>query len=131
VTYYFAAFSYDGDSNHVLLGSSEASPSGGGTAGIDSGSGDEDWDVSVHPNPGHGVVTVRYGLPTAGQAEVQVIDTAGRIVRRATLGGERSAGREWQWQGRADDGREMPPGIYFIRVRSGHRAKSTKVVFLR
>jgi len=96
-----------------------------------SASGDMAWNVSVDPNPGRGSVTVRYNVPAADPAEVQVFDTAGRIVRSAPLGGDRSGVPEWQWHGLGDDGTEMPPGIYFIRVRSGRRASTTKVVFLR
>jgi hypothetical protein len=131
VTYYFAAFSFDATSSHALLGISEATPSGSGTADIYTDLEDAAWDVSVDPNPGHGVITVRYVLPAGGHAELQVYDTAGRAVRSASLYHDGEAHTEWQWNGRADDGTELPPGIYFVRVRSGLRASITKVVFLR
>jgi hypothetical protein len=80
---------------------------------------------------------------------VSVFDPTGRCLRRLArprrtdgLHAERSvqvdagaAGRaiEWEstWDGRDDTGREVPPGVYFLRLEGGREPRSARVVKLR
>jgi hypothetical protein len=122
---------HDADPGRRLPETSEATPSEGGGLIIGSASQDRGWNVSVGPNPGRGMVTVRCHVPSPGHAEVQVFDTSGRVVHRAAIEGDPSGVSEWTWHGMTEYGTEMPPGIYFIRVRSGSRAETAKVIFIR
>jgi hypothetical protein len=36
--------------------------------------------------------------------------------------------KTFQWDGRGDNGRELAPGAYFIRLRSGEMVASKKIV---
>ena len=57
-------------------------------------------------------------LPAEGPVELRVHDVAGRLVR--TLASRRAIRRSavlrtFTWDGRTDDGREAPTGVYFVR----------------
>lgn len=69
-----------------------------------------------HPNPFRGATALRFVLPTAGRASLQVFDLSGRLV--ATVhDGDLSAGEHtMDWSGRDDSGVSAPAGVYFYRI---------------
>ncbi len=83
------------------------------------------------PNPARDGVTLELGLPEAEWVTVEVFHLDGRRV--ATLAsGPRSAGT-WSlsWRGTGDDGRRLPPGVYFCKARTAGREAVRRVVLLR
>lgn len=73
-------------------------------------------DVIVAPNPCNPRTTIAFTNPSAGAVQVAVHDFAGR--RLAVLAdGRFGAGRhELVWDGRDARGRELPSGVYLVRV---------------
>jgi len=69
------------------------------------------------PNPFNPRTTLRFELTAGATVELAVFDVSGRRI--ATLAaGHRAAGRhEAVWQGRDDDGRSVPSGVYLARLR--------------
>jgi len=43
-------------------------------------------DLQITPNPTAGITTLRFDLPVAGKADIQVFDASGKIIRRESLG---------------------------------------------
>jgi hypothetical protein len=79
----------------------------------------EALSVSIGPNPASDVITIRANgtLPMAMRA-IELTDATGRLVRHASA---RAAGGEV-------DVRELPEGLYFLRIGSGAAAIVKKVV---
>ena len=79
----------------------------------------EAFTVSVGPNPTSDVITMRANeaLP-ANMRAIELTDATGRLVRRANL---RASGGEV-------DIRELPEGLYFLRIGAGEGAIVKKVV---
>jgi hypothetical protein len=81
------------------------------------------------PNPTRESVSFQIGLDRQDAVEVDVFDIAGRPVRslqkRTTMTG---GGHPLTWDGRGDDGHQVPPGIYLVSVRTGAWEKSVKLV---
>jgi len=75
--------------------------------------------IGVAPNPARVSATVSVELTAHRSLTVAIHDVAGRLVRSLRDGLERPAGRvEMRWDGRDDAGRDVPPGVYFARVRA-------------
>ena len=87
--------------------------------------------LAVAPNPSRAVATLAFTLGEAAIAGVTICDVAGRAVRTwapaLLAAGPHVAG----WDGRADDGAFVAPGVYFARVRAGARQWSGVVVRVR
>jgi hypothetical protein len=69
------------------------------------------------PNPSRGATAIAFDLPRAGRGEVTLHTVDGRMVRTlldAPLGIGRHTVR---WDGTDREGRVVPPGLYFARVR--------------
>jgi len=103
------------------------------------------------PNPfpayGRDSTCVWLDIATPGQTELDVLDLRGDIVRRlipnVELSGVLPPGRYGRgaaggptcdshltWDGRADDGRVVPAGVYILRLRSGATVLFKRLVFL-
>jgi Secretion system C-terminal sorting domain len=81
---------------------------------------------SAYPNPFNAQVTIKMGLPVAGDAQISVFDILGREV--ATLhSGQMIAGEHtftWNAESRAS-------GIYFLRLSSDGQVSHRKVTLLQ
>jgi DNA-binding beta-propeller fold protein YncE len=83
---------------------------------------------SVAPNPMMSATTISFALPRDATTRVSVMDVSGRVV--ATLqNGPASAGRHAiTWDGTGVDGRHVAAGLYFVRVTSGDRHLTGRLV---
>ena len=83
------------------------------------------------PNPFNPMTTVSFTIATAGQSEVDVYDTRGRLVRTLTRGLLESGRHEVSWDGRDDSGAVVSGGAYLIRLRSGPIVDIRKVILVK
>ena len=84
------------------------------------------------PNPTVASTRIDFALPRDGGAGVtlRVYDSVGRIVRRFPE--SFSPGRnEVVWDGADDRGSRVSPGVYFVRLRTGARELSQRLVLVR
>jgi hypothetical protein len=81
--------------------------------------------------PGTSIAVFRWSQPAAGPATLGLYDLRG--ARVATLfDGVAGSGERWvAWDGRADAGVGLSPGIYLARLRAAAGERVTKVVVLK
>jgi len=84
--------------------------------------------LSAYPNPFRDRVSLGFGSPLAGRADVIVADAAGRLVRtlRASPGSTNVT-----WNGRDDSGRRLAQGIYFLRLDTGAEQQTVKTLLVQ
>ena len=86
---------------------------------------------SVYPNPFTVQTTVEFMAPVAGSYTVEVFDVTGRLSR-VIDGHTAGPGRvEAVWDGRDTGGRAVSSGIYFLRISSGYRMETRRVLVVR
>ena len=71
------------------------------------------------PNPASGRVALRLGLARAEDAQVRVVDLAGRLVRELHSGPLAAGEHPLAWDLHDSSGRRVPPGLYFLEARAG------------
>ena len=82
------------------------------------------------PNPSHGTALLRFSLPAAGHARLEVVDVSGR--RLGSFEGEFPAGAQmWRWDGRGSDGGDLGAGLYFVRLATPWGTRTERLVRLR
>jgi flagellar hook assembly protein FlgD len=83
------------------------------------------------PNPFAAATQFEYTSPAAGRHTLAVYDVQGREV--AVLADrEQAAGRYTRrWDGRDSHGRELPSGVYFLRLDAGGKVEMQKLVIAR
>jgi len=84
------------------------------------------------PNPLSPSTVMRLaGVVPTLPVDVRVFDAAGRSVRTLRRGSAGATVELIVWDGKSDDGRALPDGLYFLRVRQGTNAITKRLVLLR
>lgn len=82
-------------------------------------------DLAARPNPFSS--TVEFAGPAAAAgAKLEIFAVNGRRVRELSGAGE----ARWTWDGRDQNGTNLPPGVYFARI-AGRAETGRRVVLLR
>ncbi len=83
------------------------------------------------PNPFAVRTEVAFEVPSTARVSLQVVDVGGRVVRslvdRTLAAGRYSVG----WDGRDGTGREMGPGVYFVRMAAGEFSATRKMMLIK
>jgi agmatine/peptidylarginine deiminase len=74
--------------------------------------------VGNFPNPFNPSTTFRFTLAHEGEAELTVIDVRGHLIRELVSGVYPAGDHDIQWDGRDSNGRAVPSGVYFYRLRT-------------
>ncbi len=86
--------------------------------------------AAPRPNPASRVTALEWSLPAEQHTSLVVLDLAGRPVR-TLMDGRSPAGRHTaSWDLSADDGRRVPTGVYFVRLRAGGLERTQRMVVL-
>jgi hypothetical protein len=84
----------------------------------------------VVPNPFETSTAIHFGIPERSAVALRLFDVNGRLVREL-IDGELPAGPHTAgWDGRGDDGRRRPPGIYLVQLRVAGLARAGRLVLL-
>ena len=87
--------------------------------------------LRAHPNPFNPAVTLEYGVVGNEHAELTIFGPDGATVKR--LVHEKRAPGEYSinWDGTDQQGRQLPSGVYFARLRIGRKTLSSKLVLMK
>ena len=60
-----------------------------------------------------------------------IFDLSGRVVRTLTQGAQGPGTYQIEWDGRDDNARYLPAGVYLARLRANQQSVSGKVILTR
>lgn len=83
------------------------------------------------PNPTSGESSVDYTLEVSQDVQIDVFDVAGHRVRGLESGARAAGLHRASWDGRENDGRRAPSGVYFFRLKVGDQVLTSRVVRVR
>lgn len=83
-----------------------------------------------YPNPATRTTTIRWTMPRAGEAVLDVFDVAGRRVRRLQAGPATAGEHASAWDLLDGSGVRVTPGVFFLRFASGGQTRSARMVVL-
>ncbi len=86
---------------------------------------------TVWPNPFAERAFVRFDLPAASAARLDVFDLSGRIVRTLYRGDLPAGNFRFLWDGADRRGERVPCGLYFLRLEAGAQARTWRVMHVR
>ncbi|MCR4439554.1 MAG: FlgD immunoglobulin-like domain containing protein [bacterium] len=87
--------------------------------------------LSSHPNPFRAGTVVRYELPAPCGVRLEVLNVLGQRVRTLVDRPETTGAYQVGWDGRDEQGSNLPGGVYLCRLVAGSWATTTKLVLLR
>lgn len=101
-------------------------------AAIKEHNGDKNTGFSIFamPNPAKEKVQIHYQLPISSEIKLKIYSVTGQVVR--LINEKRPSGLySFIWDGKDNQGRIVPNGVYFVRLECGDNAKTSKIILLR
>jgi hypothetical protein len=102
-------------------------------AGVEGGGTDGNRALSLarpQPNPAQGGAVLRFSLPAAGHARMEIVDLGGR--RMWSADSQLTAGpHEWRWNGENARGERAASGLYFVRLSTLWGTRSERLTLLQ
>lgn len=83
------------------------------------------------PNPFSNRVLIEWYRPRSGPTGLALFDVQGRRIGRIPASGTREGWQQSAWDGRDSSGREVPAGVYCVKVEGQSDVVVTKIVRLR
>lgn len=103
--------------------------------GVDGGEANRLLLKQNRPNPFGGTTTISFVIPGTSEQRVltslRIYDPAGRLVRTFDGVDYGPGGHQIRWEGRDQDGRVLPSGVYLCELNAGEHTTRGKVVVLR
>ncbi len=87
--------------------------------------------LSVAPNPSGGHVLIQYRLAKLTVVTIEILDAAGRQVRRLVNAPRAAGDHTLVWDGRNEAGERLPGGIYFAVARTTMGVTTKRMVMVR
>jgi hypothetical protein len=83
------------------------------------------------PNPCATETMVSVVLPKSSTVRLRIYGPAGRLVRTVFEGSLTSGNHALHWDGRDDEGRKLPAGVYLTRIATDEGTTSGRVILMR
>jgi hypothetical protein len=83
------------------------------------------------PSPASGTTRIDFRLPAAGPVRLVVYGLRGERVRTLAEGVRPAGPQSVTWDGRDDQGREVPAGAYFARLEGFGQARVRRLAWAR
>jgi hypothetical protein len=84
-----------------------------------------------YPNPLNSTTIIRFALSSRSRVRMEIFNILGQRIK-TLIDEELKAGcKEISWDGKDDQGRESPSGIYFCRIKVDQFSQSRKMLLLR
>jgi hypothetical protein len=87
--------------------------------------------VGAWPNPFNPSTAIRFDLAADGPVRLRVYDLSGRRLRTLVDETRQAGHHELVWDGRDGSGRELPSGVYFLRMQADGKEEATRLVLLK
>jgi flagellar hook assembly protein FlgD len=83
--------------------------------------------LRAYPNPFRADVTFVVGVPAGTTGAIEIFDVRGRRVRAFEA---RTGETALRWDGRSEQGAQLPQGIYFVRLHAGEEFRTQRVILI-
>jgi len=83
------------------------------------------------PNPFEAATRFAYSLPRDADVALEIFDASGRLVATPVNGRRPAGANTAAWHGLDANGRPVPAGAYFARLRAGGTVRFEKIVRIR
>jgi hypothetical protein len=87
--------------------------------------------LEVVPNPTTGEADFRFSLTAGSEVDLSVFDRSGRLVYSVESSVWTAGDHSIRWSGQDDNGMDVKPGIYFVKLRADDAEAIRSFVLLR
>jgi len=84
-----------------------------------------------YPNPFNPMTRIEYGIPRAERVLLQIFNVVGQLVYTSVDQSQPAGYYETNWDGRDQDGKPAPAGLYLMRLQAGTYAQVRKLALVK
>jgi len=84
--------------------------------------------IRAFPNPFNDQTSISFCLKTKGKVDISVYDQDGRLIKNMFSGIVNTEEKTMIWDGDSNDGPQVPPGLYIIRITTPDELYHTKIL---
>jgi hypothetical protein len=88
-------------------------------------------EIHSFPNPSREITRIAFSLEREEAVTLAIYDVRGKLVRTLLNRQMGPGAYSQEWDGRADEGADVPSGIYFARLERGAEVSTAKIIVLR
>ena len=88
-------------------------------------------NLGIYPNPSNGPIRISINLPTADNVNLSIYNAAGQVVYAKKGIGYQRGTQVIHWDGKSNNGSDIKPGYYFIKISSGGLTSVDKLILMR
>ena len=78
-----------------------------------------------------GVTALQINLPSTETVRVRIVDLRGRVIRNDRMPAAAPGALVYRWDGRDEEGRRAPAGVYIAQVDAGSQTARSKLIVTR
>lgn len=87
--------------------------------------------IGNYPNPFNPNTTIQFSMDKAAPAQVTIYNQKGQTVKSFSMDSAAKGLNNVQWNGTDDNGRAVPSGVYYFRLKSGSYSSTKKMVLMK
>jgi hypothetical protein len=88
------------------------------------------FGLTIYPNPCYGCTNIGFQIPRAMDAEIDIYDAVGRLIKRFSVAGA-ADNTALVWDGTDEHGRIAGAGVYFCQLRTEEKISTKQIVIIR
>lgn len=92
-------------------------------------------ELKIYPNPFTRKAVIRFQIPDVrdqkSEDRLEIYDLAGRLVKTFLITNNERQTTKVEWDGKGDNEKLMPSGIYFVKLKVGDFSQTKKLLLLR
>ncbi|MBN1351990.1 S8 family peptidase [candidate division KSB1 bacterium] len=92
---------------------------------------DRFWLTQNYPNPFNPGTEIMYQLASDSDVRLSIYNMLGQLTRTLIRGNCQRGAHRVYWDGRDDNGAEVPSGVYILSLRAGQHSQNRKIVLAR
>jgi DNA-binding transcriptional regulator YhcF (GntR family) len=94
-------------------------------------SANDNLSVKSYPNPFNPETNIQYHINSASQVSLHIFDVQGKMIRSLRNEYQQSGTYTVRWDGLDDNGKQVPSGIYFLRINAGEETLNHRLVMMK
>ncbi len=87
--------------------------------------------TSNYPNPFNPITTIEYSVPQDGNVSIDIYNILGQKVNTLVNSVHSKGMYSIQWDGKDNNNKELPSGIYFYRISQNGKSVTKKIVMMK
>lgn len=87
--------------------------------------------LKISPNPFNKYTEISFLLPTTSMIKIEIFNISGQLVRNLVNGLEGPGIKVFKWDGRNENGKGSPSGIYFLKLKAETSGKKSHTALMK